>query len=309
MEKIDVFAHVLLPEFYKRMLMLDEHLPEKMPFIQNPALSDMTLRRQHNIKEVRQIISYVNVNPEDYMTGKMAALLVHKANEELLATVKENPDLFAGGVAMLAMNNIEDSLKIIEEFVLPNPEILGIQLFTRHLGKSLADGEFKSIFEKCAQLDIAIWLHPVFDERKPDNNIIFSWEYELSQAMLDIVQAEYFQEFPNLKIIVHHAGAMAPYFAGRIDRILPEHLAEDFKKFYIDTALLGNTKALELATDYFGSNHVFFGTDAPLGIQPAGATSEIIQAIEDMAIIQAEKDIIFSGNYELLLKKTEVTND
>lgn len=34
MTKIDVFAHVLLPEFYKRMLMLDSELPQKMPFIQ-----------------------------------------------------------------------------------------------------------------------------------------------------------------------------------------------------------------------------------------------------------------------------------
>ncbi|MGT2907028.1 amidohydrolase family protein [Streptococcus dentiloxodontae] len=302
MEKIDVFAHVLLPDFYQRMLMLDKELPQKMPFIQNPVLTDMTKRRAAMPRGVKQVISYVNTNPEDYMTGKMAALLVKKANEELLWTVKENSDIFAGGVAMLAMNNIEESLKIIEEFVLPNPEILGVQLFTRHLGKSLADEEFKLIIEKLAQHHVPIWLHPVFDDRKPDNNIIFSWEYELTQTMLELVQAGYFQEFPDLKMIVHHAGAMVPYFAGRIEHILPAEQAADFRKFYVDTAILGNSKALELCVDYYGVDHVLFGTDAPLGLAPAGATKVIIEAIEALNISSEDKDKIFRTNYHRLLR-------
>ncbi len=31
--------------------------------------------------------------------------------------------------------------------------------------------------------------------------------------MLQLVQAGIFQDFPNLKIIVHHAGALAPFLA------------------------------------------------------------------------------------------------
>ena len=64
MTKIDVFAHVLLPEFYKRMLMLDSELPQKMPFIQNPVLSDMELRRKLMPEGVKQVISFVNANPD-----------------------------------------------------------------------------------------------------------------------------------------------------------------------------------------------------------------------------------------------------
>ncbi|EFQ57531.1 hypothetical protein HMPREF9176_1427 [Streptococcus downei F0415] len=33
----------------------------------------------------------------------------------------------------------------------------------------------------------------------------------------------------------------------------------------MDTALLGNTKALELCLDYFGLDKVLFGTDGPSG--------------------------------------------
>ncbi len=166
-------------------------------------------------------------------------------------------------------------MKILQEIAV-NPHLAGVQLFTRALGLSIADPEFHLIFEACSRLDLPIWLHPIFDERKPDNNIIFSWEYELTQAMLQLFQTGIFQEFPNLKIIVHHAGAMVPFFSERIRYILPEDQEKDFHKFYVDTAILGNPKALELTIEYFGVDRVLLGTDLPLGIQPAGATQVIL---------------------------------
>lgn len=299
--KVDVFAHVSLPKYEKVMLMLDRNISNNMPFIKNLALSDMIFRRKHQVVGVRQIISYVNMNPEDYLEKNEAAIIVREANKELVETIQKYPDMFAGGVAMLPMNNIVESLKIISDTVLEHSEILGVQLFSRHLGKSIASNEFRPIFAACAENNVPIWLHPVFDDRKPDNNIVFSWEYEQTQAMLQIVQSGIYQEFPDLKIIVHHAGARVPYFAERIENILPKDQVTDFKKFYVDTALLGNTKALELAVDYFGVDHVLFGTDAPLGVPPAGATNEIIQAIEGMELSEVEKQAIFEQNIHRML--------
>lgn len=303
--KIDVFAHVLLPQFYQKMLALDPALPQKMPFLQNPILQDMEKRQALQDPAVKQIISFVNVNPEDYLEAEPALALVKEANQELLETVQAYPDQFFGGVAMLALNNIEGSLEILEDFVVKYSEIVGVQLFSRHLGLSIADQGFRSIFEKCAELDIPIWLYPVFDNRKPDNNIVFSWEYEQSQAMLQLVEAGIFQDYPNLKIIVHHAGALAPFFSGRIQYILPEIQVEDFRKFYVDTAILGNPKALELTLDYFGLDRVLFGTDAPLGIAPAGATQVILEAIDTLLLSQEEKQAIYSGNIKQLLKEAK----
>jgi hypothetical protein len=73
------------------------------------------------------------------------------------------------------------------------------------------------------------------------------------------------------------------------------------RKFYADTAILGNPKALDLAVDYYGIDHVLFGTDAPLGILPAGATKEILAAISEMNISEADKDAIRYGNYQRLI--------
>jgi predicted TIM-barrel fold metal-dependent hydrolase len=209
--------------------------------------------------------------------------------------------MFEAAVGMVPMNNIDEAVAIVREQVIADPDMVGIQIFTRALGKSIADSEFRPLFAVLAEAGVPAWLHPVFDGRKPDNNIVFSWEYELTQAMLQMVQAGLFQEFPELKVIVHHAGAMAPFFAGRIDRILPAEQAADFRKFYADTAILGNPRALDLTVDYFGADHVLFGTDAPLGILPAGATKEICQAIDEMHVTEAERAAIYEGTYRSLI--------
>ena len=74
--------------------------------------------------------------------------------------------------------------------------------------------------------DLPIWLHPYRGaawsdypaEQASEFEIwwTFGWPYETSVAMARIVFAGYFDRFPDLKVISHHMGAMAPYFEGRV---------------------------------------------------------------------------------------------
>ena len=301
MPAIDVFAHVLPPRFYEKMLAIEPEIPKRYAFFNNPTLGNMKNRRAHWDGSTRQVISFVNALPEDYVGPSEAAELCWSGNEELIAMRRANPDMFEAAALMVPMNNIDEAVRIVQEQVLGNEDVVGVQIFTRALGLSIADEQFRPLFAALAEADVLALLHPVFDLRKPDNNIVFSWEYELTQAMLQMVQANLLQEFPTLKVICHHAGAMVPFFAGRVDRILPAAQAADMRKFYADTAILGNPKALDLAVDYYGIDHVLFGTDAPLGILPAGATKEILAAISEMNISEADKDAIRYGNYQRLI--------
>ena len=104
------------------------------------------------------------------------------------------------------------------------------------------------MFEKRYALAIPIWLHPVFDERKPDNNIVFSWEYELTQSHVTISPKRYSYQVSSIKDHCAPCWGMVPYFAERIEHILPAEQAKDFKKFYVDTALLGNHKAFRIGS-------------------------------------------------------------
>lgn len=301
MAKIDVFAHVLPERFYAKMKAVEPEIPKRYAFFNNPVLTNMELRRSHWDGQTKQVISHVNALPEDYVGPDEAAALCREGNDELLEMLRANRDLFEAAVVMVPMNNIPEAVRIVHETVAADPDVVGVQVFTRALGQSIADEAFRPLFAALAEVGAPAWLHPVFDLRKPDNNLVFSWEYELSQAMLQMVQAGLFQEFPDLKVIVHHAGGMAPFFAGRINRILPADQAADMRKFYVDTAILGNPRALDLAVDYYGADHVLFGTDAPLGILPAGATAEIRAAIDDMHVTEQDREAIYEGNYRRLV--------
>lgn len=300
--KIDAFAHILTPNFYQTMLDIDATIPQKYPFIKIETLVSLDERlEQWPDKNTKQVVSFANINPEDFVNGEKANKIAVSANQELAGIVANYPDKFEAGVGMLAMNNIPASLKILDA-IKENPYLVGAQIFTRHLGKSIADPEFEPILVKAAELNLPLWLHPVFDKRKPDNNLVFSWEYELSQAMLQLVQSDIFKKVPNLKILVHHAGAMVPYFSGRIEHILDQEHAEMFKNFYVDTAILGNTPALQLALDYFGINHVLFGTDAPFAVMSAGADKIVTDAIENLDISDLYDKKIFETNYQHMIK-------
>lgn len=301
--KIDAYAHILPAKYYQKMLSVEPNIPNMFPFIKIKTLVDLDERlTKWPDQNTKQVISLANISPEDFTDSKTSAELCQSANEELSNLVDQHPGKFAGAVAILPMNNIEAACKVISS-IKDDENLVGAQIFTRHLGKSIADKEFRPVLAQAAKLHVPLWIHPIFDARKPDNNLVFSWEYELSQAMLQLVQSDLFQDYPNLKIIIHHAGAMVPFFSGRIDHILDEKHAQDFKKFYVDTAILGNTPALKLAIDYYGIDHVLFGTDAPFAVMPSGADQIITQAINNLTISDKDKQKIFHDNYYSLIKE------
>ncbi|OGO25078.1 MAG: hypothetical protein A2144_14210 [Chloroflexi bacterium RBG_16_50_9] len=103
---------------------------------------------------------------------------------------------------------------------------------------------------------------------------------------------------------------MVPSFAKRIKWIMSASPKKDdkvrnpeehFRKFYVDTALYGNTDGLMLGYSYFGVDHVLFATDAPLGPR-YGLTAETISSIEQMLIPEADKNKIFTKNAVNLLR-------
>lgn len=61
MEKIDVFAHVLLPEYYHKMVSINDDIPNTYAFTNIWSLKEMKVRRRLWNKETKQIISLINI--------------------------------------------------------------------------------------------------------------------------------------------------------------------------------------------------------------------------------------------------------
>jgi aminocarboxymuconate-semialdehyde decarboxylase len=135
--------------------------------------------------------------------------------------------------------------------------------------------------------------------------------------MTRLIFAGIFERFPTIKFITHHCGGMVPYFADRLvvhynnglERLgadyfpgLTKHPVDYLRMFYADTALNGNPSALRCGLEFFGEDHLLFGTDMPYDIENGGVSMrETIHAIEAMGVSESVRSKIYEGNAQRLL--------
>jgi aminocarboxymuconate-semialdehyde decarboxylase len=140
--------------------------------------------------------------------------------------------------------------------------------------------------------------------------------------MARIVFAGLFDRYPNLKVITHHMGAMAPYFEGRVgpgwDQLGARTSDEDytvvltrlkkrpldyFRMFYADTALFGAYEATVCGLRFFQPHHVLFASDSPFDPEKGPMyIRETIRVIDRLPISEEERAAIYYGNAIRLLK-------
>jgi aminocarboxymuconate-semialdehyde decarboxylase len=73
--------------------------------------------------------------------------------------------------------------------------------------------------------------------------------------------------------------------------------------FYADTALNGNPSALKCGLEFFGEDHLLFGTDAPYDIENGGVSIRgTVNAIEAMGVSESVRNKIYEGNARRLLR-------
>jgi aminocarboxymuconate-semialdehyde decarboxylase len=139
--------------------------------------------------------------------------------------------------------------------------------------------------------------------------------------MARLVFSGVLERHPGLKLLVHHAGAMVPHFSGRVgpgwDQLgmrtpaerqeevagypLTKRPVEYFRMMYVDTALFGAAHALRCSVEFYGLDHVLFGSDSPYG--PAGHGGYLkptIESIEALGLAEDELEAVYRGNVSAL---------
>ena len=308
--KIDVFAHILPKKYREGVEKKFIAPPSERSTVEsnNKAIVDLDVRFRvmDRYPGVLQVVTVALPPLEMTVKPKDAIEMAKIANDELAELCVKYPDRFIGAAACLPLSNIDASLKEIDRAI-PQLKLKGIQMLSNNNGDTLDNPKFKPIYEKMQHYDLPIWIHPWHGKERGEP--VFGWPYDTADAMLKLVAAGTFNDFPDLKVITHHCGSMISFFPYRIQWMLPERIGpgfirdplDHFRKLYNDTAVYGNTPALNCAYSFFGAEHLLFGTDAPLGPQ-YGLTAQTIASIERMDITDVEREKIFSQNTIKLLK-------
>ena len=289
--KIDVYAHLFPPKLKDMLFKKGGDLARKNAEA-IPTVYDLEARFRimDKFPDVLQVLS-VPGSPEDLAEPGGAVDLAKRINDEMAEVIFKYPDRFAAGVAVLPISDIDASLKEIDRAI-NELKLRGILLRIPINGKPVDREEFMPIYEKMCQHNLPIWWHPHTSRQKADypdetESKYFIWHLwgmisETTVSMTRLVMSGMMERFPKLKIITHHCGAMVPFFAEKLINAynneemrrkenhnvgLTEAPIEYFRRFYNDTAILGNTAALMCAHGFFGAEHILFGTDAPMDVQ------------------------------------------
>lgn len=325
--KIDIYPHIL-PIKYKEALCKRVPSPKLKETIEAiPTLFDLDLRfRILDRYGCAQVLT-LGAPPVEAIAGpKEAAELARIGNDEIAGLVAKYPDRFVAGVASLPMNDMDAALQEADR-AMRDLQFKGVQICSSINGKPLDLPEFFPLYEKMVGYDLPIWIHPGRGVRTPDYSdekvskyqiwSIFGWPYETTAAMTRLIFSGILEKYPSIKFITHHCGAMVPYFAERIrcsydlteDRLkepvkqgLTKPPIEYYRMFYNDTAVSGSRSALMCACDFFGPEHILFGTDMPFDNELGSRlVRQTIESIEQMNVPDSIKKKIFEDNAKKLL--------
>lgn len=188
--------------------------------------------------------------------------------------------------------------------------------------------EMALLWRTAAELDVPIWMHPsrpiTYPEYSDEPASRFldwqtlGWLHDTSTAMTRIVFAGLFQQYPKLKVITHHHGALIPLFAQRMEQgyrsfaksgttfptpIQPPY-SPHFQKFYCDTATFGyEPLVLQQSFEFFGPKRMLFGTDSPMDASEGEFVEASSRSVDALKASAVEKSGIYASNFLSLIRR------
>jgi predicted TIM-barrel fold metal-dependent hydrolase len=322
--QIDAFAHIIPSAYLERLERavaegrLSARVEGYQPWIrEDPALVDLDARWRvmDPFPDYRQVLTLAVPPIEEMGDAATSSSLAAMVNDELAALVARYPERFVGFAAALPMGNPDGAAAELTRSV-GDLGALGGQVHTNVLGRPLDDPAFAPVLAAADQLGATLWIHPtrssiwadypVEDRSKYGIWWSLGWPYETSVCMARLVYSGAVGRYPGIRFIAHHAGAMVPHFSGRLaspiedparDQVMAQLTDSPialFRRFYTDTAMFGAPHAVRCALEFFGPDHVLFGTDMPLG--GPKVVADTIADVEASGLEPDELDKVFSHN-------------
>jgi predicted TIM-barrel fold metal-dependent hydrolase len=246
-----------------------------------------------------------------------AAEICRISNNDNYALYKAYPKRFVN-ICIVSLLDVARAIHEVERSV-SELDCRGITVATNHEGKGLDSREYFAFYQKLVQYDLPLFLHPTHWESYPLVDMdegwrmmhIFGWPFDTTQAAWRLIFGGVLDRYPELKIVMHHLGAMLPFFVRRAEQnfrwalkdALPRDLSLYWNNFWGDTAVDGTVAAYPCGYAFFGPERMMYGSDYPFGNEKG---EDFIRAnlagVKAMQLPQEHLDKILGGNARKLLK-------
>ena len=316
---IDGFAHVM-PKAFAEALMQVHPSDELRKLAKHTYFGDMEnrVRVMDKFGLDKQVLTLARPTTWIGISGDALPKMTRLGNDTMAAVAKQFPDRFiaVGTLPVPTEEYLPEFDRCLNEL-----GMAGIQILTNIDGKRLHEPQFRPFFAHANATKAPIWIHPQLVKGWSEEfalDKIFGWLYETSITLAQLVFSGIMEEYPDLRIIPHHMGAMVPHNSGRIKGFyeardlypgtglvsLPRDPLDYFRRFYGDTMLCGTVHAFECGYKFFGPEHIIMATDYPFGPQQGEQwVKETLDQVDGIGLSQTEKDLILSGNLLRLIER------
>ncbi len=240
----------------------------------------------------------------------IAVRLARLVNDGFAAIVRERPVRFTA-MATLPLSDPKASAKELER-ACTKLGFGGAMVFSNINGVALCDDRFLGVWETANDLGAVIHIHPtspVGVEAMKDFWLmpLVGFPLDTTLAAAGLVFSGVVARFPKIRWVLGHLGGAIPYLVERLDRgfhafkecraNIDRPPSAYLKEFYYDSVNF-DERALRLAIEFAGADHILAGSDYPHQI---GSLDRMLASIAALDIPAEDRAAILGGNTERLL--------
>ncbi len=311
--RIDVHAHYFPVEYLDRFDRYGGN--QATAFIRKAKMAsadssglEANLRNMDLAKVDIQVLSVSSQLP--YFANETDAVDAARLGNDIYArAVREYPKRFAA-FACTPLPHVAASIVEMRR-ALDDLGMVGVTTGTMVLGKSITDPAFAEFFAELNRRKAVLFLHPMGEN--PGLQLIEStkltWPIgaplEDTICMLQFMQANIPDRFPDIKIILPHLGGFAPFLTARIDQLKERFLpatatppSVQAKYFWYDT-INGNPWALLCTQEAVGSDRLLLGSDYPFWRDDA--YKHCVDYVAEAGLSAGDVVRVLGGNAQRLL--------
>lgn len=163
----------------------------------------------------------------------------------------------------------------------------GVIVLTSYGPKLLGDPSFKPIWEKLQAYKALVFTHPTLLDVRPLHiaggfpQPLVEYPLATTRTAADLVLRGTLRAYPDVDVILSHAGGALPFLADRITTSLivpsvaamapvvmtPEEAKAEFARFYYDVSLSNGAAQIGGLLEFADPSRVLFGSDFPFAPQ------------------------------------------
>jgi aminocarboxymuconate-semialdehyde decarboxylase len=256
-----------------------------------------------------QILTFTTPGTQ-FESPEAAVPLSAIVNDALAEIVVERGHRFRA-LATLPMNNPDAAVAELRRAV----DVLGFpgfMLLSNVNGVALSDERYLPLYEEANDRGVVFYIHPYYPvgvEAMTEYWLmpLIGFTYDTTLAAARIVFSGIAGRFPRIRWVLCHLGGAIPYLAERLDRgweafadcrvNIDRPPSTYLTEFFYDTVNF-DPRALQLAVDFAGADHVLAGSDYPHKI---GSLEKMISSVRELELSDAEHADIMGGNAKRLL--------